>query len=187
MKNLISKFDMFFINLINKKMKNTYLDKFMYKITDYGGAVGTSKISLFLLIVGYFSNQKMSLIGLKTLISLALSQIIVQLIKFGVRRKRPYEVVEGINTYGIIMKDYSFPSGHTTASFTLATIMFLSNSSFWLLGLVFAVTIGLSRIYLGLHYPTDVLFGMFFGIISSILIEKYLNFYVIDMIYKIIN
>lgn len=187
MKKLINKFDIYFINLINKKMKNTYLDRFMYKITDYGGAVGTSKISLILFIVGYFFNTKMSLIGLKTLISLAISQTIIQLIKVFVKRKRPYEAVKEINTYGIIMKDYSFPSGHTTASFTLFAIMFLNNSKFWFFGLIFAVIIGLSRIYLGLHYPTDVVFGMFFGIAGSIFIEKYLIFHVIDIIHIIIN
>lgn len=63
--------------------------------------------------------------------------------------------------------DYSFPSGHTGASFAAVTALFLSKYKYWAVALVLAVLISFSRLYLYVHYPTDVLGGIVLGVLSG--------------------
>lgn len=64
---------------------------------------------------------------------------------------------------------YSFPSGHTGSSFAAATALFLCNRKWGIPALVLAAVVGLSRIYLFVHFPTDVLAGALFGIACGLL------------------
>ena len=74
------------------------------------------------------------------------------------------------------MHDYSFPSGHTMGSFEAATALALSNKKLGIPALILASLIAFSRLYLYVHYPTDVLFsivtGITFGIIGHHLAKK---------------
>lgn len=60
--------------------------------------------------------------------------------------------------------DYSFPSGHTLASFEAATVIFLNHKKLGIPALILASLIAFSRLYLYVHYPTDVLFAVIMGI-----------------------
>ena len=61
--------------------------------------------------------------------------------------------------------DFSFPSGHTGASFAAAYVMLLGKSNLWVCAMVLAGLIAFSRLYLYVHYPTDVLAGIVLGIL----------------------
>ena len=90
------------------------------------------------------------------------------LLKNLVARTRPYEVIEGL-TY-IVMKpsDYSFPSGHAGCSFSAACIMYRRlPRRYGVPALILAILISVSRLYVGVHYPSDVLFGVISGIAIS--------------------
>ncbi|MDG2865955.1 phosphatase PAP2 family protein, partial [Vibrio parahaemolyticus] len=162
------KFDNYFFSIFNNKIKNSYFDKTMIYITNMGGAISNTIISFILIFLG---NNKIKLIGIELLIALFFSQIIVQFLKRTLGRKRPYKVLDNLNTYGIEMKDYSFPSGHTTASFCLATVFSLNIPYLSVVFFIFAGLVGISRIYLGVHYPSDVLAGIILGIISSFIVH----------------
>lgn len=171
---IIEKIDNFFINMFNKAIKNNFLDRFMRLITEIGGAVGNTIIASIIFLIGIlFENNYMS-IGFQLLVSLAVVQTIVYITKILVKRIRPYEIKKDINTYGIIMKDYSFPSGHTSASFTLATVLSLNDPRLTIPAYLYASLVGISRIYLGVHYPSDVFFGGFLGTILSYIVHYYL-------------
>lgn len=77
------------------------------------------------------------------------------------------------------LHDYSFPSGHTAASFASVTALYLAGEKkLWKPALVLACLIAVSRLYLYVHYPTDVLGGMVFGILAGYvgyLIVKFLE------------
>lgn len=103
---ILKGFDTFFIKLINGKMKNKFLDYFMYRVTDLGGAIFTSVFSLAIII---FGNSATRFMGLEAITALGLSQTIVQILKRGFGRERPYKMVKDINTFEIELKDYSFP------------------------------------------------------------------------------
>lgn len=171
MKKLFKKFDNFFIDLINGKMRNKFFDKFMYYITDLGGAISSTIFTLLIILIG---NRKFKIIGLEALVVLGLSQIIVQFLKILLSRERPYNIIEKLNTFGIELKDYSFPSGHTTASFSIATTLSLNMPEISIVVFIMASIIGISRIYLGVHYPTDVLAGIILGVTSSIIVHMFL-------------
>lgn len=170
----INRFDDYFIYIFNDKLKSKTLDKFMYNITDVGGAIGTSIVAIIIFFIGLKLKNGYEFIGLEVLLSLAITQLVVQILKRTVKRTRPYDARDRINTFDIKLPDYSFPSGHTTASFTLATVLSLNNSLWIIPSYIYASIIGISRVYLGVHYPSDVLFGMVFGITSSIIIHYYI-------------
>ncbi len=60
--------------------------------------------------------------------------------------------------------DFSFPSGHTLASFEAATVILINNKKMGIPAMILAVLISFSRLYLYVHYPTDVIFSVFLGI-----------------------
>ena len=175
MKNILKSFDDYLIKLINARIKNDFLDKFMYRVTDLGGAIFSTVFSLVLVL---FGNDTIRLIGFEALAVLALSQLAVHSLKLILSRERPYTIIEQLNTFGINLKDYSFPSGHTTASFSIATVLALNIPGISLLTFFIATIIGISRIYLGVHYPTDVVAGIILGIGSAILVHMFLLVYI---------
>ena len=91
-------------------------------------------------------------------------------IKNLVARTRPFDVNTGVQLLIEKPQDYSFPSGHTAASFASVTALYLAGEKkMWKAALVLAVLIALSRLYLYVHYPTDVLGGVLAGAISGYL------------------
>lgn len=171
MRNRIEKFDNLFIKLINDKIKNKYLDAFMYRATNLGGATFIITFTIFLIV---FGRTTWRIIGVEALLALALSQLIVVSLKLLLNRERPYNILEHLHTFGIELRDYSFPSGHTTASFSLATTIALNIPGLSLLVFFLALIIGLSRVYLGVHYPTDVVAGIMLGLAVPILTHIFL-------------
>ena len=85
-----------------------------------------------------------------------------------VARIRPYEVVEGLRLMIERQRDYSFPSGHTSASFAAACALVRTLPQKWgTVCMILAGVIALSRLYVGVHYPSDVLGGMVVGIFAG--------------------
>ena len=83
-------------------------------------------------------------------------------------RTRPYDVNTSVQLLVAKLHDYSFPSGHTAASFASVTALYLAGEKkLWKPALVLACLIAVSRLYLYVHYPTDVLGGMVFGILAG--------------------
>lgn len=79
-----------------------------------------------------------------------------------IARIRPYDLAE-VSLLIDRLRDYSFPSGHTLASFEAATVLLLRKRSVGIPAMVFAVLVAFSRLYLYVHYPTDVLAGALLG------------------------
>ena len=85
-----------------------------------------------------------------------------------VARTRPFDVNTAVELLIKKPTDYSFPSGHTAAAFAAVTGLFLAKQKkLWIPSLVFALILAFSRLYLYVHYPTDILGGMVVGIISG--------------------
>ncbi len=85
-----------------------------------------------------------------------------------VARMRPYDRNPAVELLIPKPGDYSFPSGHTAASFASASALYFGGGRFlWKPALVLAVLIACSRLYLYVHYPTDVLGGAALGILCG--------------------
>lgn len=171
MKKGLKWFDAKLIKLINANIKSDFLDRFMLRFTNLGGVLSTT---VFVLILLFFGNREGKIIGIQGTITLVISQTITYGLKSLLSRERPYNILKGLNTFDIILKDYSFPSGHTSASFAIATTVALNIPKLSIVVFIIALIIGVSRIYLGVHYPTDVVAGMILGIGSAIVTHIYL-------------
>lgn len=91
------------------------------------------------------------------------------LVKNLVARARPYTQIEGLVNLIGEQSDFSFPSGHTAASFAAVTVLLmLVPKKLSIPMTVLAVLISLSRLYVGVHYPTDILGGVVIGALCGI-------------------
>ena len=110
-------------------------------------------------------------LGARCALSMVIGLIVTNLlIKNAVARTRPYELIEGLECLVGAQKDFSFPSGHATNSLACAWVLFRRAPRKWgVAALVLAILIALSRLYVGIHYPTDVLAGAVIGIGSACL------------------
>jgi len=156
--------------IINKSISCSFLNRIMPFITELGGALFSSALPIILIIINI---GKSRVLGIELLASLSVSQIFVHTLKKLLSRERPYNILKNINTFGIKLKDYSFPSGHTTASFSMATVLSYYMPQLMIAFVFVALIVGISRIYLAVHYPSDVLVGIVLGTVSSIVTHSY--------------
>ncbi len=164
MVTFIQNLDIFILDLIHKTISNSFMDKIMIFITSIGnlGLIWIG-ISLILLL-----NKKYRKVGVLCIAALLLDTILVDLlIKNIVQRGRPFTAIEGINLLVKAPKSFSFPSGHTAASFAIATVIWKELKIFRIPVLILASLIAFSRLYLYVHYPSDILLGILAGVISA--------------------
>ena len=143
------------------------LDKFMTSVTKLGNA----GIFWIILTVLFLLIPKMRKTGVVMAAALIIDLLLCNvLLKNFVARTRPYDVNTGIQLLVAKLRDYSFPSGHTAASFSsVAALYFTGEKKLWKPALMLACLIAVSRLYLYVHYPTDVLGGVVIGIIAGYL------------------
>ena len=107
--------------------------------------------------------------GLIILTALVFSALLCNLtLKPLVARMRPFTVNSEIKLLINAPTDFSFPSGHTASSFSVAFALLFNKNRLWIPSMILAILIAFSRLYLYVHYPTDVLCGIIIGLITSI-------------------
>ncbi len=150
---------------LQDNVRNPVLTPILRLITTLGNG-GAVWIVLAVLLLCIPKTRKVGCMAVMALLGTLLVNNMI--LKNLVARTRPYEVIEGL-TY-IVMRptDFSFPSGHAGCSFAVACIMFRRlPRRYGIPALVLAILISLSRLYVGVHYPSDVLFGVISGILIS--------------------
>lgn len=146
-------------------MHNPILDKIMVAITTLGDA-GIFWIILGLVLICIKKTRKC---GVLMLLSMITGLILGNgILKNVIARTRPCWIDQSIPLLVPNPHDYSFPSGHTLASFEAAIMIFLHNKKWGIVALVVAALISFSRMYLFVHYPTDILGGIILAAVISI-------------------
>ena len=155
------------IQILNwlQSLHTPILDKIMQLITHLGD-MGIIWIILTIVMLLIPKTRKSGVIMAAALI---VDVILCNgILKNLVTRIRPFDVNTSIQLLVARPHDYSFPSGHTAASFTAAMALYLAGENkMWKPALVLAVLIAFSRLYLYVHYPTDILGGVIFGSLSA--------------------
>jgi undecaprenyl-diphosphatase len=158
--------------MINHRVKCRLLDFLMPTITHLGCAAFTIGLAVAALILGIGSEQN---IGWNISMSLAFSHLLIHVIKKIVHRPRPNTALSQVNTFCISLYDYSFPSGHTTAAFSVAASIAAVFPEMGLYVMTLAGCVGISRVYLGVHYPTDIIIGALIGTFAAYYINWFIS------------
>jgi len=105
-------------------------------------------------------------------VAIAVAVTVFMTVKKLVGRPRPFETWDSLTCAMLPPDQFSFPSGHTMTSFAVFGVLCVMIAGSWIMLLPIVVLIGLSRIYLGLHYPTDVLIGALLGTVIGLLVGR---------------
>ena len=159
---------------VQENLRFDFLDPIMQGITLLGnGGILPIAVCIFLLMF-----KKTRKVGVTSSLSLIFEAILINLtIKKLVGRTRPYVVNEAIEYITNRPSDNSFPSGHTGCVFAVASVLFyMMPKKVGIPAMIVASLVGISRLYVGVHYPTDIiggfLIGMFTGFLAKLIVEK---------------
>lgn len=153
-----------------QSFSSDFLNSFMIFITSFGSLY----VLMFFVCVIYWCYNKE--IGYKMAIIMSCSGVLNNFVKGLVQSSRPIGV-EGIFSIGeFSATGYSFPSGHMQNITTFGTSLFIftRNKIIFILSCVLMVLVGISRLYLGLHWPIDILGGVVLALIVSIVLNEIL-------------
>lgn len=148
--------------LINERLTAPPLDVFFSYITD--AAYYNQPLIIGAVVLLIFSRKKGVAVILLATISVILDEWAgSKLLKNLIARQRPCQVLDEFNMLIGCSKTFSFPSGHATNSFSIAIIMIRFYRWYAAPVLAFAALVAYSRVYVGVHYPSDVVAGALLG------------------------
>ena len=159
---------------IQDNIRAQWLSPIMITITKLGG-LGLIWILLSLLLLCFKKTRWAGAAGLLGLVfSLLLNNMFLKNV---FQRIRPYEVIEGLTLLTKKATDFSFPSGHSGSSFAAAVAIVCSlkgSRGRWLV-LAFAFVMAFTRLYIGIHYPSDVICGALTGTFCGLAAAKLIH------------
>ena len=171
--------------LINTKMTNPFFDFIMPKATHLGSITVIAAICVIFLILtrkNIFNLGKYYGLSKLLVLSVLLMFIVTSVIKLAFSMPRPYMVLDGVNILTETVDPNSFPSGHTATATSFMTVIVIKAKEYFkryklviCLAVLYVILVGFSRIYTGMHFPTDVLTGVIIGIVCGIVATKILK------------
>ena len=169
------------INLLNDINPQNPSSSYWQKTSSSKNVVSVG-VPAIQLIVGYVKKDKqLQRQGWETVGGLAINTLVTQGLKYTINRERPYDKYPLLIYPYEIERSKSFPSGHTSTAFSVATSLALQYKKWYVVvpAYAWASSVGYSRLYLGEHYPTDVLAGAAIGAgsawLSHYIKKKYFN------------
>ncbi len=167
--NFLIKLDKELFLFINLKLQNGFFDFLMPVLTEFK----YWRIPFFLIILAMliFGKKKERIVAILLLIILGITDATVNFwLKPWIGRVRPCNVFSEVHLLAGCSHSGSFPSSHAANIFGAGTILTFFYRRAWIIWLSIALLVSFSRIYVGVHYPLDVLAGVFHGILLGVVI-----------------
>lgn len=150
---------------INRLSRRRYVERFFARVSRLGDGVFWYLLMLLLPVVhGPAAWETVAEMALTGVINLA----IYRRLKGTTLRQRPFRMDAGIHLGAPPLDAYSFPSGHTMHAVGFSTVLVTQIPALGWLVIPFAVLVAMSRVILGLHYPSDVAAGALLGTVTAI-------------------
>ena len=166
-----------FLLFLQESVRNPILDNLMIFITSLGNGGMIWIVATIVLLIPKKTRKAGIMSAAALLGSLIINNNIVKNI---VQRPRPFVTFTDLQIIIPTPSEFSFPSGHTSSSFAAAAVFYRHlPRKIGLPSVILAGLIGFSRLYVGVHYPTDVIAGVIMGILLSYLAE-----YLVDLFAK---
>lgn len=150
---------------INRYGSKQWVGKIFSTVSRLGdGGYWYLMVSLLITIQGVAAYESIARIALTTVVGVA----IYKTLKHVLVRERPYITHTGILLGTPPLDRYSFPSGHTMHAASLTVLLMNAEPMLFPLALPFACLVAISRVVLGLHYPSDVIAGAMLGVALAV-------------------
>lgn len=170
--NYLQNIDIEILRWIQFSLRNPALTSVFTFITSLGNSGFIWIASSLVLIV----QKKWRKVGIISLLALLISLLITFAIKLTVMRPRPFMAFEDLVNLIMPSEMNSFPSGHTSSSIACAAVIYKYLPKKWgITAYILAFLIAFSRLYVGVHYPSDVIAGALVGWLSAYLAVKLFN------------
>ena len=165
----VTEFDLNIVLWIQENLRSDFLTLIFSHITSIGSVL-LALMAACLILKG---NDYQRFIGIVSVLSACIEVSIVNgFLKNIIARQRPFIVSDEVVPLVTILSEYSFPSGHTALAFAIALVFYrLLPKKYGIVTILIAVLVGFSRVYLGVHYPSDVFGGFLIAFITSRLAE----------------
>jgi undecaprenyl-diphosphatase len=157
---------------IQNHLRVGVLDAIMLLFSFIGNLGAVWLVAAFILLARRDTRRR----GFAVLLSLTVTFLVVNLLlKNVVARPRPFETIAGLTVLGGFPSGFSFPSGHASSSFAGASALaFGFGKRGAIAAYVVAALIAASRVYIGVHYPSDVLAGAVIGVICAVVVCRFM-------------
>ena len=154
---------------INLKLQNGFFDFLMPVLTEF--KYWRIPFILIILAMLIFGRKKERICAILLLVILGITDASVNLwLKSWIGRVRPCNLFSEVHLLAGCSHSGSFPSSHAANIFGAGTILTFFYRRVWIIWLSIALLVSFSRIYVGVHYPLDVLAGVFYGILLGVVI-----------------
>ena len=166
---LFTEYDISILKAVNRNRVKG-LDHFFIFITNSSSYIAIGFIALVFIVSIIGKSALLRKKGWQLLTTFVLAFILIKSLKYGIGRVRPFDSYNYLEKL-VDISTPSFPSGHTLESAAIATsIVLLFRNKFLLaFAILWAILVALSRMILGVHYPSDVIAGIMIGVLSACL------------------
>ena len=166
--NMVLQIDGAILLFIQDNLRSPALTPFFKAVADYGAIV----MVIYVICMLLWEKRKVFPIASACIVCGLLGDHIKDYLKHLVKRPRPFLDIPALETLIKRPKGFSFPSGHTTLAFAIAFIICrILPKRYSIPAFLIAALVSFSRLYMGLHYPTDILGGICVGYVAGLITE----------------